>query len=235
MKLNLIYYKNILDLAFEDFIHLNEDCFVKCNDKYVLSKNFTRQALKKMLEECVSCRLKSLVVPSSKTNDKYILIGSCYPRDNMILKFKTKAYFPKKLDDILSKMPTLKWVMKEHDIEVDISLVNDILVETFNEMFTNDKKTLKMLGDSYSNVIAVSHKNLDCYAMFKTIKWAYGSSNCTNIYKDKLIGHKPCLVALNDLVSKYIPNKVAMNRSYEFKKCAHEVKDYLDRKLGVSS
>ena len=212
---------------------MNENCFVKQNDSYILSKSFTKSTLKKNLEICISQNIKDIIMSSSKTYDKYILIGSCYPKDNLILSFKTNSYFPKKLEELLEKKPTLKWILKEHDIKIDIDAMNSILVEIFNEMFTKEKKIKIMLGEDYDNLIMVSHRRLDCYALFKTIKWAYGSSNCVNIYKEKLSNKKQCLIALNELISKYIPNKIAMNHSYEFKTYAIEVKNYLDKKIGM--
>lgn len=233
MKLNLIYYKNIIDLAFQDFVHLNEDFFSKCNGKYVLSKNFTKASLKKELLACIYEKMKSITVEGLAKNDIFVVIGSCYPKDNLVLDFKTESYFPKKLSNIMSLKPCLKWAMKEDDIEVDIDVVNEVLVEIFNEMFNGTCKMLKQLEHIHRSIIVVAHKRLDCYAMFKTIKWAYGNSNCCNIYKEKLSNRKQCLVALNDLVSKYVPNKIEMNRSIKFKRYAKEVKDYLDKKLGV--
>ena len=67
--------------------------------------------------------------------------------------------------------------------------------------------------------------------MFKTIKWAFGNSNCVNVWKTSMQNVKPCLVAVNDLVSKYIANKTAMNKSKDFKAIALEVKSYLDEKI----
>ena len=89
----------------------------------------------------------------------------------------------------------------------------------------------KILKTSRKDIIFMSHSKIDCYAMFKTIKWAYGNSNCVNVWKASMQDVKPCLVAVNDMVSKYIANKTAMNRSPDFKKIALEVKSYLDEKI----
>lgn len=91
----------------------------------------------------------------------------------------------------------------------------------------------KMLGSDFSNVVAISHKNLDCYMMFKTIKWVYGNSNCINIWKEKMPNAHECLVAINELISKNIKNKSKMNKSSLFKKYALEAKCYLDEVLSI--
>ncbi len=232
MKLNLIYYKNVIDLAFQSFVASNGEHFTKCNGKYVLSKLFTKASLKQELEKHIASALRELLQPVRSACDKCILIGSCYPRDNILLDFKSQSYFPKKLESLMASKPSLKWLLREHDIEVDIDAVNEAFVSIFNSIFTHGSMT-RALRSSCSSVIALSHRRLDCYALFKVIKWAYGSSNCVNMYKEKLHGHKQCMVALNDLVSKYIPGKAAVNSSSEFKACAHEVKGYLDSKLGM--
>ena len=92
---------------------------------------------------------------------------------------------------------------------------------------------MTIVGKNYSNMIVISHSHLDCYMMFKTIKWAYGRSNCINIWKEKIEKPQEILLSLNDELAKYIKNKCLLNISGKFKKYAREVKDYLDMKLNV--
>ena len=106
-----------------------------------------------------------------------------------------------------------------------------MFIDIFNKMF--NKHEPKRSSMPTCKTVFVSHSRLDCYMLFKTLKWAYGSSNCCNIWKEKLASRKPCLVAVNDLISKYIHNKSMMNKSAKFKHYAHEVKDFIDDKLGL--
>lgn len=164
-------------------------------------------------------------------DDILLVIGACYPKDNLLLKFKDDCYFPSKLARVIKQKPAVKWLLAEPDIEVDIDLLNEVFNSIFNKRFRSC--SAKRSDASSQKAIYVSHSSLDCYMVFKTVKWAYGSSNCKNLWKEVLEGHRQNIVAINDLVSKYIHNKSRMNKSQEFKKCALEVKDYLDGKLGL--
>ena len=47
--------------------------------------------------------------------------------------------------------------------------------------------------------------------MFKTIKAIYGKSNCINVWKDRMQQIDSPIVAVNDLIDKYIRNKAMLN------------------------
>jgi len=53
------------------------------------------------------------------------------------------------------------------------------------------------------------------------------------MWKDIFSSQQQNIVAINDLISKYVNNKSRMNKSASFKRCALEVKDYLDAALGI--
>lgn len=233
MKLNLIYYKNLVDAATEIFFKDYGDSFTKEDEKYILGLNSSKSSLKAILERCIIEAARSSVSTDEvDVNDVLVVIGSCYPKDNILLDFKDDSYFPKKLSSYISNHPTVKWVLSEKDIDIDIDAFNESLVSIFNDMFNDISKARDVFGCMYRDIMLVSHKKLDCYAMFKTVKWAYGSSNCLNLWKTKMQGNRCCMVALNDMISKYIHNKSKMNSSAKFKRYAHEVKDYLDKRLG---
>ena len=229
MKLNLIYYKNPIDLAIEKFFNSYGSFFTKENDKYVLCSNTSKSKIRRILEKCISLSFSELT-NSCCANDVFVVIGSCWPCNNLLLEFKDDKYFPKRLSKILLDRPNIKWLFSEPDIEIDISSINEMFVSLFNDAF-NDKKYANKLFNN--KTILVSHSKLDCYMMFKTIKWAYGNSNCTNLWKEKLSNKRPNFVAINDLIARYVHNKTKMNRSAHFKQCALEVKNYLDAKLNL--
>ena len=60
------------------------------------------------------------------------MIGSCYPKDNLLLEFKDDSFFPARLSKMLEDKPSIKWLMRESDIEIDISLFNELLIDIFN-------------------------------------------------------------------------------------------------------
>ena len=71
------------------------------------------------------------------------------------------------------------------------------------------------------------HKNLDCYSMFKIVKSIFGKQNCVNLQKEMFVGQKKPLIAVNDLIDKYIHNKTALSNIQEFRIAYEEVKQYL--------
>lgn len=238
MKLRLIYYKDIIDVALKAFISDNEGLFAKSGNNYVLRKSSAQSRLKAELENHIAAVIGNLFGNGLEfSNDKLIIIGSCFPLENMIMQFKDESYFPKKLDDAMREKPYVKWILRERDIIIDAAAINWQLTKTFNEMLAERGKVLSLLKKCSDvvdgNVICVTHRKLDSYAMFKIIKWIYGNSNCINVHAEKLNDYKPCLIDVNELVSRYIHRKNEMNRSQEFKKCAHEVKEYLAKKIGV--
>ena len=185
MKLGLIYYKNLVDAAFEKMFASIGSMFAKSDDEtYVFAGGWSKKRMSKLFEQCLREAVSEVIVPSTQTYDKYIMIGSCWPKDNLLLKFKDSTYFPKKLDALLEKKPEIKYLMRERDICLDIAMMNDVFVSTFSAMF--NKGASKVLGEEFSNVIVLSHSHLDCYALFKTVKWAYGSSSCINVWKEKM-------------------------------------------------
>ena len=184
MKLNLIYYKNVLDLSLAKFFEMHNDSFTKQGNEYVFSLGMSKKSLESLFMQLVSQELHSMTQDDRVTRDKYILIGTCYPKDSLLLDIKGDSYVPKKILDAIEKTPSMKWLLVEDGISIDIEMVNSIFVDIFNQVFNSQRGHDKVLGPHRSNVIAIAHSSLDCYMMFKTIKWAYGSANCRNVWKE---------------------------------------------------
>ena len=233
MKLRLIYYKNLLDSAVEKMFAEIGSMFSRADaGVYVFSAGWSELKLAKLFERCLRDSMLEVIEPSSKTYDKYIVISSCWPKDNLLLKMRNKSYFPAKLEKLIIEKPNIKYLLREKDICIDIEMLNSVFISTFNKMF-NGNYSLKLLGEDFSNVLFVSHSSLDCYALFKVIKWTYGNSSCINIWKEKMQKQMQHLVAVNELISKYVQKKNCMNKSKELKECAREVKMYLKEKIGI--
>ena len=140
MKLNLIYYKNVLDLAMKHFFDEYNDSFTKQNDIYIFSLNASKSQLKSIFEKMIGLELQSICQNDTVTNDKYVLIGSCYPKDSILLDFKEDSYIPKKIELSIKDKPQLKWLLKEKGISIDIDSINETLISIFNDMFNDQKK-----------------------------------------------------------------------------------------------
>ncbi len=233
-KLRLLYYKNVLDLAVARFFGEFNDDFSKTNaSRYVFSSDASRESLKKTFKRIIIEVIEELAEPWSIESPSWlVLLGGCYPKNNIILKHRdSKDYFPAKLEKTLKMKPAVKWILAEKDIDIDLELFNEIFNEVFSELATKKiqlKPTLK-------NVVCISHKSLDCYMLFKILKWIYGRSACNNVYESSGISKSNLpLIAINDLLSRYIHNKQAMNKSREFKKYALEVKQQIAELLNPS-
>lgn len=233
-KLRLLYYKNVLDLAVARFFgEFNNDFSKTSASRYVFSSDASRESLKKTFKRIIIEVIEELDEPWSIESPSWlVLLGGCYPKNNIILKHRdSKDYFPAKLEKTLEMKPAVKWILAEKDIDIDLELFNEIFNEVFSELAT--KKI--QLKPALKNVVCISHKSLDCYMLFKILKWIYGRSACSNVYEASGISKSNLpLIAINDLLSKYIHNKQAMNKSREFKKCALEVKQQLAELLNPS-
>lgn len=234
MKLNLIYWKCLLDSAVEKMFDVIGSMFTRADDgTYVFSSGWSEAKMSKLFEKCLRESMLEVIEPCAKTSDKYIVISSCWPKDNLLLKLKNGAYFPKKLDTLISRRPEIKYLFKEKDICIDIESLNNVFIKCFNSMFNDRRSFVKLLGSDFTNVIFLSHSHLDCYALFKIIKHIYGNSNCVNMWKEKMLEQKQHLVAVNELISRYVQKKNVMNKSSELREYAREVKDYLREKIGA--
>ena len=233
-KLRLLYYKNVLDLAVARFFgEFNNDFSKTSAFRYVFGSDASRESLKKTFKRIIIEVIEELDEPWSIESPSWlVLLGGCYPKNNIILKHRdSKDYFPAKLEKTLEMKPAVKWILAEKDIDIDLELFNEIFNEVFSELAT--KKI--QLKPALKNVVCISHKSLDCYMLFKILKWIYGRSACSNVYEASGISKSNLpLIAINDLLSKYIHNKQAMNKSREFKKCALEVKQQLAELLNPS-
>lgn len=226
MKIRFLYYKHLLDLVFIEFFEKFNGSFSRdCNGEYLFSSDISRTKLKNFFKKSLLEKIDSISKPwSSLEPSCLVLVGSCFPRDNIILKFRDEQeYFPVKLNTVLSEKPSLKWILRERGIKLDIQEINSILVALFDELL---EKSTKHAG-RFKNIMVVTHKHLDCYAIFKILKWMYGKSSSVNLYEEIGLASKNLpLVALNDIASRYIHNKATMNKSTEFKQYAEELKQY---------
>lgn len=224
---NLLYFKNILDVAFLQFFNDCNDKFVKIDDQYVLAENFNIAQLEAYFFNVVVKVLNEIVKPYDlvRSPEVYFIIGACQPKDNFLLKYKGED-FPLKLQKTIYDEYSLKYLLKEKDVEIDLVKFNEACINVFNKIFSSSN-SLK----ARKNVIFISHKKLDCYSMFKVLKCILGKSRCKNLFKEKFNDVKSPIVAVNDLIDLNIHSKMKANHDQEFKAIVDEIKQFLNLKL----
>lgn len=229
-KFHLLYFKNLLDMSIVKFFELYNKKFQKIHGKYVLSEDMSRIKLSRIFKQLIIEELSKYITKYDRLSpDYYLIIGSCLPKNNLLLDFKNDKYFPAKITKLLNSEYSIKYLLKEKDIDINIMRFNDICIELSNDFFYKDV-LVKKCGKDYANVIFVQHNKLDCYVLFKVLKFIYGKSNCINIYKEKMSKEKLPLVAINDIIGKYI-NKSDMNKSQKLKLITDEIQQYIDEKI----
>ena len=85
----------------------------------------------------------------------YFIIGACEPSKNILLQFKDDKYFPEKLNKIINSEFQLKYILKEKDIKIDLVRFNEMAIDLFNKLFTNERYLQRLLGKEHRNVIFV--------------------------------------------------------------------------------
>lgn len=231
-EFNLLYFKNLLDIALSKFFDLYGRSFAKIDGKYVLAKAMNKGKLQQIIRELIVVELKKHIVEYDILKPRYfIIIGACMPKDNLMLKFKDGKYFPSKLQKLIDSDYQIKYVLKEKDIQFDLVTFNQICIEIFNDFFVKNKVD-RILGKNYvKNVIFVTHKNMDCYMIFKTLKAILGKANCKNMYLEKFKDINIPIVAVNDMIEKYVHNKSGINNDNDFKFAMNEIKEFITAKV----
>lgn len=226
-KINLLYYKHILDSVLFDFFQETNEFFTKQDDVYVFSAGISRLRLTEYFTKKIVSTIKKHVVSYSKKDPNYyFIIGACYPKDNFLLKYRHQGYFPEKLSRLIFSDNYAKYLLREKDIHIDMKFITDIFLDVFIKFFSSKSAVLKEFGASYQNVVFIMHNRLDCYLMFKVLKYVFGAKNCVNVYAEKLSNEPKCIIAVNELIDKYITNKKEINKSKDFVNIVNEIRRY---------
>lgn len=225
-EFHFLYYKNALDSCLARFVRLHEDSFTRADDgRYVQSRGFSKDTLKKEFRALLKSEFDEYMLPFDVENPRYyFVIGGCSPRDNMLLRYRTECRLPKKLSEIVYSDRRLKYVMREQDIVLDMQELNQVFDELFDEMFESGS----------DNLVMVRHSRLDCYSVFKILKWFFRGQKCVNIYAEKMKGRRENLVAVNDLIDRFVGCKDRLNGSKEFRTAMEEIRQYVSAKTGLS-
>lgn len=235
MKFQLIYFKELINFALLQFFIDYNESFINQNNQYIFSGNITNAKLISYFKKIIKTELLNTIQPYNLFSPNYyLIIGGCFPKENILLQYKDLNYFPEKLNKLLQSDIQIKYILNEKDIKLDIIKFNEIFTIIFNELFSCQQNVLKYLGKKYSNVFFIQHSQLDCYLLFKTIKFILGSKNCINLYKEKFKDNKQCIIAINDKIQQYIHNKSLLNSNLEYKSIILELKQYLSELLNLS-
>lgn len=225
-KIRLLYYKNALDRCVRRFFDSCEDgCFSRDgSDRYVFSGSWAY--VERRLSSDIADEIRRLSKPFDIMNPSYtFIIGGCCPAENMLLDHAVGG-LPKKLRSVLDSGSCPKYILRERDIVFDPHSLSDIADRIFEKAFRHGFR--RVLGPGYGNVFAIRHRRLDCYAVFKALKYVYGRSACVNVWKEEADARPQCLTAVNDLIDLYVNSKAEMNRSPEFKTAIEEIRQYAD-------
>lgn len=234
-KLNFLYFKDILDICFKQFFKDFNDDFIKSGDVYVYGKHATKSKLKSVFRAYIKTELKKYITPNSANNGNYyFIIGSCCPKDNILLQYKD-ATFPKKLLKLLQSDYHIKYYIKEKDIKLDLVFFNSIFDELFCEFFKDRYKVLKYIGKEYTNLFFIQHHRLDCMTIYELIRKEYGKKNVVNLHKKYLQKLTPILISINEHIDKCTHNAKKMFANNEYNLIIAEVKQYVSECMRISN
>lgn len=229
-KFKLLYFKSLLDIAFIRFFDDYNDQFQNINGQYILSKDLSIFKLIKIFKKYITDILLEITEQYDILHPTYyLIIGGCMPKNNILLSYKDSKYFPKKLDKFIQSDYNVKYLLKEKDIKIDIIRFNNVCLDVFDSFFSK-----KQLDTAHKNIIFIQHKYLDCYVLFKVIKKILGRSNCINFFEEKFKDIHSPLIAINDLIDRYI-NKSLLNKSQQLTKILNEIKQYIFAETKIST
>lgn len=195
---------------------------------YVFSAGMSEDSLTRYLRNAVKSEVLSLTRRFDRLSPEYtFIIGGCDPADNILFEYRSRC-FPGRLTSAVLSGRCGKYVIREKDVKIDSVMFNSSADAVFREMFSDRGRWIDFLGGGRLGVFAVTHSRLDCYAVFKALKYLYGGSNCVNVWKDEMQREKPCVTAVNDLIDKYSAHMSKMNRSPAFRDAVEELRRYCD-------
>lgn len=228
-KINLIYYKNILDNVLTRFVNDTSDFFTRENNKYVFSKSISKKRLSSILEEYIKDEILKLVLKYDVSNPNYyFVIGSCFPNNNILLRFiSNKDKLQKFQNKLESKYKDIKYLLKETDIIMDFEMLNFIFEDIFTKFFKR-KTFQKIFGKEYYNLFFIRHDQLDCYSMYRMIKDIYGRINTINLHKANKEKMSENLVSINELIGKKVTRKKEICRGKETEFIRKEIRQYVE-------
>lgn len=225
----LLYWKSVLNDCLLEFFRRHNVDFSKGGGKYVLGKAYSKSALADEFRELAVAELSKYAPVWDPMRPEYLfVIGGCEPEDSLLLKTPRGKRISL---SAWSRPRGLKYFLAENDIDVDMKAFIGAFDSVFARFFSGEDEWL----NGRRNVVFVKHKLLDCYTVFKALKFIYGPSACVNTYKEKGESARECLLSLNELVDADVTDKTSLNGMPEFKKAVKELKAFLEEKIGKLS
>ena len=229
--LNLVFFKHLADSTLYDYFTSSE--FTKEEDGYALVDGRSETTLRNLLDEAFISHLLENVTPWSLENpNHYFIIGACLPKDNLLLDFQQGCMVSERTRKLIDAEYPLRYVFMEDDLKADPVMFNS-LVESLFVRYFDHRRLLRRIGKDYSNVHFIRHRRLDCYVMFKLMKYIYGRSNCLNLFLQKRMRNNMVIRSVNEMIDSEI-DKRGLTGSIQLRTIANEVRQYLDFCLGIS-
>lgn len=214
-RINLVYFKSILDRCLLRFFSERNSEFSKTDDGYVFSGQAGEQELVGIFTKYVKEELGKYVTDSEM--DFFFVIGSCCPGENVLLNHLEPG---NKLKRLIDSNPDIRYFLVEDDIRLDMRLFNSVFERIFVKFMSEKRKTWK-------NVFFVRHRNLDCYFLYKLFKRHFGSM-VVNLHKKEEMGADRCIYSVNEELDSRCRNKLEILRGNDVIEIYREVFRYID-------
>ena len=231
-RIRAIYFKQLADRAFQRFLSERNGDFTKLERDggtlYVYSGTKSRNSLRSMFREWILSDLFSLFPEFDIERPVYnFVLGSCIPRENALLRcVRGNSYFPEVLRKILSSGKDIRYYPVERDIKIDLDLFNSVLEDVFIDLFDR-KRAKKFLGTRFRNVFFLRHPVLDCYMVFKVLRFSYGRNSVENVVKTEGMKVDVGLRSLNERIDENVSGKIPFLKSESMAPVRDEVMDFV--------
>lgn len=231
-KLRAIYFKQLVDRAFQRFVREMEPYFTRMGSpesvSYVYSGTISRNTLKRMFLGWILEDLGGIFGKFDLESPEYVFVlGSCLPRNNALLRCAAgETKFPAVLRKILASGRDIRYYPAEKDIRIDLDLFNSVFEDVFLELF--DRKRAKIhLGPLFRNVFFLRHSVLDCYMAFKLLRMQYGRNTVENVVKNLGMKTDVGLRSINERIDEHVSGKISFLKSKMMEPVREEVAEFV--------
>lgn len=218
-KINLIYYKKILDACMSRFFDDYGSEFSRNSDgEYVFSGSLSESTMRSVFRKYVEEETGKYVVDFRESSPEFLFVlGSCFPGENVLLETEMRA---PKLRKLVKIIPDVTYFLKETDIRLDMRMMNSVFHHIFEKFMKERKKT-------WENVFFIKHRKIDSYVLYRFFKKRFGSM-VVNIKKKHGLGEDNVIKSVNESMDRCCPFKDDYIERGVFEKIEDEVMQYVD-------
>ena len=227
-RINLIFYKHLADHALYDYFSNGK--WTEEDGRFVHIDNRTASSIREEIENLILEKLMSVVSPWDISNpSRYLVIGACRPSDNFLLDLQSGWMVKDNTMKLVKGKYPVRYIFREREITDDLVKVNGMLEDIFVKYF-DKANLLKRIGQEYGNVMFIRHRRLDCYMMFKLIKYIFGAANCVNLFSKRGIRNNRVILSVNEMIDNDL-DKRSIKGSIQLSMITKEVRQYLNECL----